>query len=74
MFAISDRLKNYGDVRVFVDVSVYERAARRVSRDIRRTERQPADIMKYLSEVGEPMYIKYVDGTKKNADIIIRNE
>lgn len=74
LFALNDILAKEGDVKAFVDIGVHGRILRRLLRDVERTGQRPADILKYFSEVVEPMHEKYIQSTKKNADIVIKNE
>lgn len=74
LFALNDQIKEEGDVKAFVDIGTHGRILRRLLRDIERTGQQPADILKYFSEIVEPMHEKYVLSTKENADLIIKNE
>ncbi len=74
LFALDGQLKDEGDVKAFVDVGTHGRIVRRLLRDIKRTGQKPADILKYFSQVVEPMHEKYIESTKKNADLIINNE
>jgi len=74
LFVLGEKLKNQGDVKVFVEIGTHGRILRRLLRDIQRTGQKPADILKYFSQVVEPMHEKYIGGTKKNADLIIDNE
>lgn len=62
------------DIYVFVDVGLHGRILRRLFRDIERTNNRPKDILKYFSEVVEPMNAKYVDPAKTKANIVIKNE
>lgn len=74
LFALDKKLKDLGDIKVFVEIGTHGRIIRRLLRDIRRTGQKPADILKYFSQVVEPMHEKYIESTKKNADLIINNE
>lgn len=74
LFALNDILAGEGDVKAFVDIGFHGRILRRILRDVKRTGQRPADILKYFSEVVEPMHEKYVQSTRKNADIVIKNE
>jgi len=74
LFALDEKLKNQGDIRVFVEIGTHGRIVRRLLRDIQRTEQKPADILKYFSQIVEPMHEKYIESTKKNSDLIINNE
>lgn len=74
LFALNDLLAKEGDIKVFVDISTHGRILRRILRDVERTSQTPFDILKYFSDVVEPMHEKYIKSTKKNADIVIKNE
>lgn len=74
LFALDEKLKNQGDIKVFVEIGTHGRIVRRLLRDIQRTGQKPVDIIKYFSQVVEPMHEKYIESTKKNADLIINNE
>ena len=74
LFALNDAIKDQGDVRAFVDIGMHGRILRRILRDVERTGQKPTDILSYFSSIVEPMNEKYVDATKKNSDIIIKNE
>ena len=74
LFALDEAVKSEGDVKVFVDIGTHGRILRRLLRDIERTGQKPSDILGYFAEVVEPMHEKYVESTKRNADIIIKNE
>jgi uridine kinase len=74
LFALNDAIKDEGDVKAFVDIGTHGRILRRLLRDIERTGQKPADILNYFSEIVEPMHEKYIQNTKENADIVIKNE
>lgn len=74
LFALNDAVKEQGDVKAFVDIGTHGRILRRLLRDIERTGQRPADILKYFSEIVEPMHEKYIQSSLKNADLIIKNE
>jgi len=74
LFALDDKLKDEGNIKVFVEIGTHGRILRRLLRDIHRTAQKPADILKYFAQVVEPMHEKYIESTKKNADFIINNE
>jgi len=74
LFALNDILKDEGDIKVFVDIGTHGRVMRKLLRDIERTGQTPSDLLKYFSEIVQPMHDKYIQSTKQNADIIIKNE
>ncbi|MDD3101718.1 MAG: class IV adenylate cyclase [Patescibacteria group bacterium] len=74
LFALNESIAPEGDIKAFVDIGTHGRILRRLLRDVERTGQKPIDILKYFSEVVEPMHEKHIQNTKKNADIIIKNE
>lgn len=74
IFALNDIIKDQGDIKVFVEIGTHGRLLRRIIRDIERTGKNPSEILKYFAEVVEPMHKKYVEVSRKNADLIIVNE
>ncbi|MFH0873792.1 MAG: class IV adenylate cyclase [Candidatus Komeilibacteria bacterium] len=74
LFVLDDTVKDVGDVKAFIDIGTHGRIVRRLLRDVERTGQKPADILKYFSQVVEPMHDKYIESTRKNADLIINNE
>lgn len=75
LFALNDSLVSEAKIHAFVDIGVHGRILRRLMRDVvERPGQQPKDIVRYFAEVVEPMHEKYVQSTKKNADIVIKNE
>lgn len=74
LFALNEALLSVGDVKAFVETGTHGRLVRRLFRDITRTSREPADILRYFAEVVEPMHERYIQSTKKNADIVIHND
>lgn len=74
LFALDDGVADEGNVKAFVDIGPHGRILRRLLRDVERTGQKPADILAYFAEVVEPMHDKYIESTKRNADLIINNE
>ncbi|MDE1870774.1 MAG: CYTH domain-containing protein [Candidatus Micrarchaeota archaeon] len=74
LFALNDEIAPEGKIRVFVDTGVHGRVIRRLLRDSERSSWKPIETMRYMMDVVEPMYRKYVGTTKSNADIVISNE
>ncbi len=74
LFALNDLIVKEGDVRVFVDTSTHGRLLRRLFRDTKRTGKEPAETLKYFLETIVQMHEKYVQSTKDNADLVIKNE
>lgn len=65
------------DLKIYVDVNADERILRRIKRDLRGRGRSLDSIMDQYLRTVQPMHDRYVEPTKKYADIIIndgRNE
>jgi len=74
LFALRDELKDFADVKAFVDISLHGSIVRRLLRDVQRTNMEPAQILKYYLGVVEPMYQEHIAATKNNADVVLLNE
>lgn len=74
LFALDDSIAKLWNFNIFVDIWAHGQIMRRIFRDIQRTWEKPQDIMEYFLETVEPMHMKYVLPTKKNANIVISNE
>ena len=74
LFALDDSIAKLWNFNIFVDIWAHGQIMRRIFRDIQRTWEKPQDIMEYFLETVEPMHMKYVLPTKKNANIVITNE
>jgi len=74
LFALEDTIAPLWNFNIFVDIWAHWQIMRRIFRDIQRTWEKPQDIMEYFLETVEPMHMKYILPTKKNANIIITNE
>lgn len=73
----NDALRSLMDLKVFVDSDADERILRRTHRDMKDRGRSFESVMKQYLETVKPMHEKYVEPTKKLADIIVnggRNE
>lgn len=70
IFAVKEILEKF-DVKLFVDTDDDVRLLRRIERDIKERGRDLESIKKqYLGSV-KPMYLEFVDPSKRYADIII---
>ena len=65
--ALSDLM----DIRVFVDADADVRLARRVLRDTEKRGRTVRSVIEQWQNTVKPMHEKYVEPSKKNADIIV---
>jgi adenylate cyclase len=72
--ALNDKIVDEEDLKVFVEIGMHGRMIRRLLRDIERTGRNPYDILKFFTNTVEPMHEQHIETTKKNADMIIKNE
>ena len=65
------RLCDLMDIRVFVDADADVRLARRVLRDTEKRGRTVRSVVEQWQNTVKPMHEKYVEPSKKNADIIV---
>lgn len=66
-----EALRNLMDIKVFVDADPDIRLARRVLRDTEKRGRTVRSVMDQWQQTVKPMYEKYVEPCKRDADIII---
>ncbi len=59
------------DLRIFIDTDADLRLARRLQRDIDERGRTISLVLKQYMETVRPMYLEYVDPSKRHADLII---
>jgi len=72
IFALHDnQIRNLIDIKIFVDTPSDIRILRRVKRDINKRARSIESIMNQYMESVRPMHEKFVEPSKKYADIII---
>ena len=62
------------DLKIFLDKPNNLRKKIRLSRDIKQRSRTNKSIENQYSKTVFPMYLKFVNNTKKNADIIIKED
>jgi len=74
LFALNEMLADFGHLKVFIDIGFHGRLIRRIIRDVDRKGHLPGDILGYMTDVVEPMHVKYIQPTKDLADIVIVNE
>ena len=74
LFALTDKISKLWDYKIFVDLWSHSQILRRLFRDVERTWDKPKDILKYFLEVVSPMHKKYIEPTKKNANVILIND
>ncbi len=64
-------LRDMMDLKVFVDTDAEERLARRILRDTKERGRSVESVLSQYTSTVKPMHEKYVEPSKKYADIII---
>jgi predicted adenylyl cyclase CyaB len=74
LYTLYENLADIADVKIFVDIGLHGRMMRRLLRDVERVGKSPGEILKYFADVVEPSHEKFIEVTKKNADLIIMNE
>lgn len=74
ILALADkRIRDLSNIKVFVEADADERILRRIIRDVKERGRDPEGIAaQYLATV-KPMHYRYVQPTKKYADIVINS-
>ena len=70
IFAVPE-LVELMDMKVFVDTDADVRLARRVIRDVEQRGRTVRSVVEQWQATVKPMHEKYVEPSKKNADIIV---
>ena len=66
-----DEIRDMMDIKLYVDTPDDIRVLRRVKRDINKRGRSFQSVMEQYNETVRPMYIQFVEPTKKYADIIV---
>lgn len=74
LFALTDQISKLWDFKIFVDLWAHSQILRRLFRDVERTWDKPKDILSYFLDVVSPMHKKYIEPTKKNANVILIND
>ena len=67
----NEELRNLMDVRIFVDTDADVRLCRRIKRDVNKRGRTLESVLNQYQETVKPMHEKYVEPSKKYADIIV---
>jgi uridine kinase len=73
LLALHDTIRNYIDVKIFVQCSEEKRLQRRIERDIAERGRTRDSVLYQFDKTVKPMHDKHVESTRKYADIIIVN-
>ena len=59
------------DIKIYVETADDIRVIRRIKRDINKRERTFSSVIEQYYKTVRPMHIKFVEPTKKYADIIV---
>lgn len=65
------KLRGLMDIKIFVDTDDDIRFIRRLQRDIKERQRSMESVIKQYIETVRPMHIKFVEPSRKYADIIV---
>lgn len=66
-----EELRNMMDLKIFVDTDAEERLARRILRDTKERGRSVESVLNQYTSTVKPMHEKFIEPSKKYADIII---
>ena len=64
-------LRDLMDIRIFVDTDADVRLCRRIKRDVNKRGRTLESVLKQYQETVKPMHEKYVEPSKRFADIVV---
>ncbi|MCB1162581.1 MAG: uridine kinase [Candidatus Krumholzibacteriia bacterium] len=66
-----EALRRRMDIRIYIDADPDERFIRRLQRDIRNRERTVASIVDQYQQTVRPMHLRFVEPSKRYADLIV---
>ena len=64
-------LRELMDIKIFVDTDADIRICRRIKRDVNKRGRSLESVITQYQETVKPMHVKYVEPSKKYADIVV---
>ena len=67
----NEALRDLMDIRIFVDTDADIRLCRRVKRDVNKRGRSLESVLQQYQQTVKPMYEKYVEPSKKYAQILV---
>ena len=67
----NEALRNLMDIKIFVDADADIRICRRIKRDVNKRGRSLESVIQQYQETVKPMHEKYVEPSKKYADIVV---
>ena len=65
------QLRDLMDIKIFVDTDADVRLCRRIKRDVNKRGRTLESVLKQYQETVKPMHEKYVEPSKRFADIVV---
>lgn len=65
------KLRELMDIKVYVDTDADVRFIRRLARDVQERGRTPESVVQQYLETVRPMHLKFVEPSKRHADVII---
>lgn len=68
---VEPKLRELMDIRIFMDTPADICLMRRLKRDIKERGRTIECILKQYEETVRPMYLQFIEPTKRNADLIV---
>jgi len=67
----NEPLRNLMDIKIFVDTDADVRLCRRIKRDVNKRGRTLESVLLQYQQTVKPMHEKYVEPSKKHADIVV---
>ena len=67
----NEALRDLMDIRIFVDTDADVRLCRRIKRDVNKRGRTLESVLKQYQETVKPMHEKYVEPSKRHANIVV---
>ncbi len=71
MLFADPEIRNKLDIRIFMDAPLDTCLIRRLQRDIHERQRDMDCVLKQYQETVKPMYLQFIEPSKKYADIIV---
>ena len=65
------QLRDLMDIKIFVDTDADVRLCRRIKRDVNKRGRTLESVLQQYQQTGKPMHEKYVEPSKRFADIVV---
>lgn len=68
---VEKKLRELMDIRIFMETALDICLIRRLKRDIKERERSLESVLKQYEETVRPMYLQFIDPSKRYADLIV---